>query len=53
MNEKAMTLSQFAARWGVDRHTAARWIAPFEDELGPHGNLFTPRQVQIIIAHIE
>ena len=53
MSEKAMTLSQLALRWGVDRHTVRRWIAPFEHELGPHGNLFTPRQVHIILSHLE
>ena len=48
-----MTISQLAARWGVNRKTVRRWIRPFEAELGPHGNLFTPRQVEIILSHLE
>ena len=48
-----MTISQLAARWGVNRKTVLRWIRPFEAELVPHGKLFTPQQVEIILSHLE
>ena len=49
-----MTLRQLAARWQVSERTVRRWIAPFMDELGTvHGRLFTPRQVKIILEHLE
>ena len=49
-----MTLRQLAARWCVNEKTVKKWIAPFADELGPvNGNLFTPRQVKIILDHLE
>ena len=49
-----MTLRQLAARWQVNERTVRRWIAPFADELGPvKGKLFTPRQVKIILDHLE
>ena len=49
-----MTLRQLAARWQVNERTVRRWIAPFADELGPvNGKLFTPRQVKIILDHLE
>lgn len=49
-----MTLRQLAARWQVNEKTVKKWIAPFADELGPvQGNLFTPRQVKIILDHLE
>ena len=49
-----MTLRQLAARWQVNEKTVKKWIAPFADELGPvNGNLFTPRQVKIILDHLE
>lgn len=49
-----MTLKQLAARWQVSERTARRWIKPFLDELGPvSGHLFTPRQVKIILGHLE
>ena len=49
-----MTLRQLAARWQVNEKTVKKWIAPFADELGPvQGNLFTPRQVKIVLEHLE
>lgn len=49
-----MTLRQLAARWQVNEKTVKKWIEPFADELGPvQGNLFTPRQVKIILDHLE
>lgn len=49
-----MTISQLAERWGVDVRTARRWIRPFSDEIGHReGNIFTPRQVEIILKHLE
>lgn len=57
MNEpeyKPMTLLQLANRWQVDVKTARKWIKPFKHELGRvEGNLFTPRQVKIILDHLE
>ena len=49
-----MTMSQLAARWQVNKRTVRRWIEPFLSELGPvNGHLFTPRQVKIILEHLE
>lgn len=49
-----MTLRQLAARWQVSERTVRRWIEPFVAELGPvRGKLFTPRQVKIILEHLE
>ena len=49
-----MTLCQLAARWQVSERTARKWIKPLMAELGPvHGNIFTPRQVKIILEHLE
>lgn len=49
-----MTLRQLALRWSVNERTVRRWIAPFISELGPiNGKLFTPRQVKIILEHLE
>ena len=49
-----MTLRQLAARWQVNERTVRRWIEPFLSELGPvNGHLFTPRQVKIIMEHLE
>lgn len=49
-----MTLRQLAARWQVSERTVRRWIEPFKAELGPvRGKLFTPRQVKIILEHLE
>ena len=49
-----MTLHQLAVRWQVSERTVRRWIRPFEAELGEvHGKLFTPRQVKIILEHLE
>ena len=57
MNERdlrPMTLLQLAARWNVSVRTVQRWIKPFEHELGHiNGKLFTPRQVKIILEHLE
>lgn len=51
---RPMTLSQLAYRWQVSERTASKWIRPLLPELGPvHGNLFTPRQVKIILEHLE
>lgn len=51
---RPVTLRQLAARWQVDERTVRRWIEPFLDEIGPiHGKLFTPRQVKIILDHLE
>ncbi len=51
---KPMTLLQLANRWDVDVRTARKWIRPFRHELGTvNGNLFTPRQVKIILDHLE
>lgn len=49
-----MTLRQLAERWRVSEKTVKKWINPFLDELGEiRGNLFTPRQVKIILEHLE
>lgn len=49
-----MTLKQLSARWCVNEKTVKRWIEPFLDELGTvNGKLFTPRQVKIILDHLE
>lgn len=49
-----MTLCQLAARWQVSERTARKWIKPLMAELGPvHGSIFTPRQVKIILEHLE
>ena len=49
-----MTLLQLAARWGVSVRTVKRWIKPFEHELGKvDGRIFSPRQVKIILEHLE
>ena len=49
-----MSLGELAARWNVSVRTVRRWISPFLDELGPvNGRLFTPRQVKIILEHLE
>lgn len=49
-----MSVGELAVRWNVSRRTVRNWIKPFLDELGPiHGKLFTPRQVKIILEHLE
>lgn len=49
-----MSLGELASRWNVSVRTVRRWIRPFRDELGTvHGKLFTPRQVKIILDHLE
>lgn len=49
-----MTITQLAARWQVNEKTVRKWIRPFRKDLGEvHGNLFTPRQVKIILDHLE
>lgn len=49
-----MTLLQLAARWHVSVRTVKRWIKPFEAELGQvDGKIYTPRQVKIILEHLE
>lgn len=49
-----MTLRQLAARWRVNERTAKKWIEPFLSELGRvNGKIFTPRQVKIILEHLE
>ena len=49
-----MTLRQLAARWCVNEKTVKKWIEPFLGELGEiHDSLFTPRQVKIILDHLE
>lgn len=57
MNEPAphpMTLRQLAARWQVNEKTVKKWIEPLLPQLGTvRGNLFTPRQVKIILEHLE
>ena len=56
MNEPVypMTLRQLAARWQVNERTVRRWIEPFIGELGHiNGKIFTPRQVKIILEHLE
>lgn len=51
---KPMTIGQLAARWEVSEKTVRKWIKPFRKELGEiHGSLFTPRQVRIILDHLE
>lgn len=51
---RPMTLLQLAARWQVSVRTVKRWIKPFEAELGQvDGKIFTPRQVKIILDHLE
>ncbi len=58
MNERtiyqSMSLGQLAARWNVSVRTVRRWIHPFREELGPiQGKLLTPRQVKIVLDHLE
>ena len=49
-----MTLRQLAARWQVSERTVKKWIEPFRAELGHiDGKIFTPRQVKIILDHLE
>lgn len=49
-----MSLGQLAARWNVSVRTVRRWIHPFREELGPiQGKLLTPRQVKIVLDHLE
>lgn len=49
-----MTLRQLAARWQVNEKTVKKWIEPLLPQLGNvRGNLFTPRQVKIILEHLE
>ncbi|MCQ2319633.1 MAG: DUF4248 domain-containing protein [Bacteroidales bacterium] len=49
-----MTIGQLAERWHVDPRTARRWIRPFYGELGRcDGRIFTPKQVEIILGHLE
>ena len=49
-----MTVSQLAARWGVSPNTVRRWLKPFEKEIGPRrGNLYSPRQVAVILSKLE
>ena len=49
-----MYIYELAARWNVSVRTVRRWIRQFRDELGPvHGKLLTPRQVKIILEHLE
>lgn len=49
-----MNIKQLAVRWNVSVRTVKKWIKPFESELGPvTGYLFTPRQVAIILSHLE
>lgn len=49
-----MTIGQLAERWHVNPRTARRWIRPFYGELGRcDGRIFTPKQVEIILGHLE
>ena len=49
-----MSLGELAARWNVSVRTVNRWIQPFRHELGHvNGKLFTPKQVKIILDHLE
>lgn len=49
-----MTLLQLSVRWNVSVRTVKRWIKPFEAELGEvRGKIYTPRQVKIILEHLE
>lgn len=51
---KPMGYADLAARWNISTRTVRNWIRPFKDQLGPiHGRLFTPRQVKIIMDHLE
>lgn len=51
---KPMTVLDLANRWQVDVRTVRKWIKPFRHELGTVcGNIFTPRQVKIILDHLE
>lgn len=51
---KPMTMKQLAYRWDVSVRTVKRWIKPFESELGEvRGKIFTPKQVMIILDHLE
>ena len=50
---KPMTVLDLANRWQVDVRTVRKWIKPFRHELGTVcGNIFTPRQVKIILDHL-
>lgn len=50
----AMTINDFARRWGVSWRTAKNWIAPFESEIGERvGNVYSPHQVAIILSKLE
>ena len=49
-----MYIYELAQRWNVSDRTVRRWIKPFKDELGEiKGKLFTPKQVKIILEHLE
>lgn len=49
-----MSVKMLAARWGVSPSVVRKWLKPFEAEIGPRrGQLYSPRQVAIIMAHLE
>ena len=53
-NIRPMTVSELAQRWGVSPRTVKRWLKPFAADIGPRvGNLYTSRQVAIIISKLE
>lgn len=46
-------LSELAAMYGMDKRTLARWLKPFEKEIGPRlGYSYTPKQLQIIFKRL-
>lgn len=54
MNYPPMSVKQLAYRWGVSTATVRKWLRPFQDELGPRiGQMYSPRQVAIIMEHLE
>jgi len=45
----AMTKTQLAQLYGVDKRTFDRWLKPFKNQIGEKmGHIYTPKQVSII-----
>lgn len=46
---KPQTTKELAHTYGVSSRTMAKWIAPFQERIGPRmGHIYTPKQVSII-----
>ena len=51
---KPMSVKEFAVRWEVSPSTVRRWLKRFEAEIGPRvGNIYNPKQVEIILSKLE